>query len=198
MDTVETITLQGGSFEPAFYYTYEGNDIEYLCYTNNYFELCTVQRAFLSPHIEKEILNEISSDVDFCFDSLETSYTNKNYAVNLDRGDTLVEILPKRIVVSFDSELTLTKDTTESYDSFNIILDNNLYQLTSIASSIINWETTYGGADPSTYMNYYRDLKVEEHEQIDGTTIYILTERDTENKLQFASRSLVFAPGYVV
>ena len=197
-DTVEIITLQGGSFAPVFYYTYEGNDIEYLCYTNDYYELCTVQRAFLSPHIEKEILNEINGDVDFCFDSLETSYTKKNYQVNLERGETLVEILPKRIVVSFDSELTLTKDTTDNYDSFNIILDNNLYQLTSIAGSIINWETTYGDSDPSTYMNYYRDLKVEKHKQIDGTTIYILTERDTENKLQFASRSLVFAPGYVV
>ena len=44
-------------------------------------------------------------------------------------------------------------------------------------------------------MNYYHDLKVEKNKQTDGSTIYILTERDTENKFQFASRSVAWPPG---
>ena len=195
-NNLETINLQGGIFEPVFYYTYEGNSIEYLCYTNDYHELCVVQQPMLVQKIEKELLNSISSDVDFCFDSLETNFINQNFQVNLQRGETLVEILPERVVVNFDSNLTLTKDDSQNYRDFNIILNNNLYQMTAVANSIVNWETTYGDSDPSTYMNYYRNLKVEKHKQADGTTIYVLTERDTQNKLQFASRSLVLPPGY--
>jgi hypothetical protein len=45
-------------------------------------------------------------------------------------------------------------------------------------------------------MNYYHDLKVEKKKQLDGTNIYILTDRNNENKFQFASRSVAWPPGY--
>ena len=76
------------------------------------------------------------------------------------------------------------------------MLDNNLYELASIAESIVEWEATYGDSETTTYMNYYHDLKVEKKKQTDGTTIYIVTNRDTRNKFQFASRSVAWPPGY--
>ena len=45
-------------------------------------------------------------------------------------------------------------------------------------------------------MNYYHDLNVEKKKQSDGSTIYILTDRNNENKFQFASRSVAWPPGY--
>jgi hypothetical protein len=45
---------------------------------------------------------------------------------------------------------------------------------------------------------YYHDLKVEKKKQIDETSIYILTNRDTGEKFQFASRSYAFPPGVIV
>ena len=35
--SIETLSLQGGSIEPENYFLYEGNKIEYLCYTNTYY-----------------------------------------------------------------------------------------------------------------------------------------------------------------
>jgi len=77
-----------------------------------------------------------------------------------------------------------------------VILNNNLYELVSIVNSILNWEARYGDSETTIYMNYYHDLKVEKKKQSDGSTIYILTDRNTLDKFQFASRSVAWPPGY--
>ncbi len=197
-DTMEIISLQGGSVNPEHFYLYQDNKLEYLCYTNEYYLTCTVQQPLLKSHIESEIENEIAEEVEACFEDLRESFENAGYDVELSSGNTIVELLPEKIVTTLTSKLTLTKGDTEIYDSFSIVLDSNLYELVSIATSIIDWEATYGDAETTNYMNYYHDLKVEKLNQMDGSTIYILTNRDTEEKFQFASRSVAWPPGYGV
>ncbi|MFH1240218.1 MAG: hypothetical protein V1672_03295, partial [Candidatus Diapherotrites archaeon] len=97
---------------------------------------------------------------------------------------------------TFNSSLVLTKESTEKYDLFSVVLNNNLYELVSVANSILNWETRYGDSETTNYMTYYHDLKVEKKKQSDGSTIYILTDRNNGNKFQFASRSVAWPPGY--
>ncbi len=196
-DAVEMVSLQGGSIDPENYILYDNEKVEYLCYTGEYFKLCTIQQPLLKRHIEREIENEIESKVEFCFNSLEESYKKKGYEVNLQEGPTKVELLPQRIVSTFNYDLTLTKEDTEKYDSFSVVLNNNLYELISIANSIIDWEATQGNAEPTIYMVLYSDLKVERKIPED-TKIYILTNKNIGNKFQFASRSLVFPEGYRV
>lgn len=195
-ETAETLSLKGGSINPEYYYLYNGGEVEYLCYTNEYYIPCIVQQPLLKPHIENEIKKEIKTESQACFNSLEESYRRQGYSVNLVRGDSDVELLPKRIIVTFNNQLTLTKGESERYEEFVVVLNNNLYELIGIANSIIDWESRYGDAETTVYMDYYRDLKVEKKKQSDGTTIYILTDRNTENKFQFASRSVVWPPGY--
>ena len=195
-DTVEKISLQGGSIEPEHYFTYNNVRIEYLCYTNENYKTCIVQRPLLKQHIESEIENEIREDVVNCFNSLRASYEEKNYNVQMEVGRTTLELLPKRVVASFDYLLTVSKGQTDRYNSFNVVLNNNLYELISISNSIVEWETIFGDVDPRTYMMLYPDLRVEKNLRDDGTKIYVLTDKNTENKFQFASRSLVFPPGY--
>ncbi len=197
IDTIEIVSLQGGSIVPEHYFTYNNINIEYLCYTNQNYKTCVVQRPLLKQHTESEIENEIREDVRTCFNALEESYKEKNYNVEMKQLErTSVELLPKRIVTSFYYVLTVSKAQTDRYDSFNVVLNNNLYELISIANSIIEWEATLGEADPRIYMTFYPDLKVEKNPRDDGTNIYVLTDRNTGNKFQFASRSLVFPPGH--
>jgi len=198
-ENVEKLSLQGGSLAPTHYIMYNNDKIEYICYTGEYYKTCVVQQPMLKEHIESEIKNEIEEEVDACFDSMKKSYQRMGYDVNLKKGEKDVELLPKRIVATFDYSLVLTKaEDSEKHDSFRVVLNNNLYELISIANSILEWETTYGKAESTVYMNYYHDLKVEPKLQSDGTTIYILTDRNTENKFQFASRSVAWPPGYGV
>ena len=84
-DTVETISLQGGSVNPEFYYSYyngEGEDkIEYLCYTNQNYQKCIVQEPQLIAHIEQEILDTIEPSMENCFTLMVESYEKKGYDV---------------------------------------------------------------------------------------------------------------------
>jgi hypothetical protein len=152
----------------------------------------------LAQHIQSEILNNIKDATTSCFNSMEDSYKTQGYTTDMKPGNTVVELLPDKIVTTFGYELTLTKGETAKYEDFKIVLNNNLYRMVSIANSIIGWETLYGDVDITTYMNYYHDLKVEKIKQMDGTKIYILTDRNDENVFQFASRSYVFPPGITV
>jgi len=64
---------------------------------------------------------------------------------------------------SFDYALTLTKQETERYPNFKVNLNNNLYELVMVATSILNWEARYGDSDAMTYMSYYPNTKVMFH-----------------------------------
>jgi len=196
VNSVDVLSAQGGSIKPEHYITYNNEDIEYLCYTNEYYKTCVVQQPMLQNHVEEEIKKNINSRALECFAGMKATYENKGYSFN-SRGENFeVELLPKRIVVRFNDSVTLIKEDSENYDSLEVVLNNNLYELVSIANSILNWEAQYGDSETTIYMNYYHDLKVEKKKQGDGSTIYILTDRNNENKFQFASRSVAWPPGY--
>jgi hypothetical protein len=194
-DAVEAVSLHGGDINPTFFSTFNNINIKNLCYTAQDCGLCSVQEPQLKSHIESEIQKEIAPEVDDCFDSLKESYEGRGYGVNLQKGlvPVSVELLPQRIVSTFDYDLTLTKGDTERYDSFSVVLNNNLYELISIANSILAFEATLGGTDVTMYMDLYSNLKVQEKLLSDGTKIYIITDRKREDKFQFASRSRVLS-----
>ena len=196
-EIIKKISLQGGSINPEHYYLYQDNKIEYLCYTSEYYVTCIMQQPMLKEHIENEISVGISEKAQQCLIELEKNYKSNGYQVELKNNLVEIELLPKRIVTKLNSSLVLTKAGEKTrYDSINFAVTNNLYEMVAIANSILNMEARYGNSETTIYMDYYPDLKVEKFKQTDGATIYILTDRNTENKFQFASRSLAWPPGY--
>jgi len=195
-DILDKVSIHGGSLNPEHYIMYQGETIEYLCYTGEYYKTCVMQQANLKKHIEEEVADAIQSKASDCFNQLKSNYEKQGYNVNLKKGATGVELLPKRVAVTFNTSVTLTKEGSEKYDSFSVILNNNLYELVSITNSILNWEARYGDAETTIYMDYYRDLKVEKKKQTEGSTVYILTDLNNGKKFQFASRSVAWPAGY--
>lgn len=195
---VKNISLQGGNLNPKFYVLNNDERISYLCYTENYYQTCIVQQPLLVQHIESEIKNGIQNKVKACFDELKTTFEQRGYTVSMRPGDIGVEIVPNKITSTFNYSVTLTRTQTQKYNSFNVVLNNNLYELLNIANSIIDWESKYGDAETTVYMDVYHDLKVEKVSPASefGSRIYILTNRDTGDEFQFASRSVVYPPGY--
>jgi len=200
-ETIETVSVQGGSLNPQNYIMYGTNKVEYLCYTGDYYLTCVMQKPLLKNSVESEIKKGISDKVSECIDELKRSYEKKGYDVSMSGNGFRVELFPERVVVSLDKQIMLKKG--EDIMSFggekrklDVVFRNNLYELLSIASSILNSEATYGDAETTIYMDFYHNLKVEKYKQTDGTTVYILTDRDDESKFQFASRSVAWPPGY--
>ncbi|MBW6442433.1 hypothetical protein K0A97_01460 [Patescibacteria group bacterium] len=195
-DTIRAVSLRGGSVNPERYFNYNDIPIGYLCYTNEYEQRCVEQIPLLRAHIQEEIENEIQEDVIVCFNSLKESYESRNYEVQLNSGRTVVEILPNRIITRLNYVLTLKKGQTDRYDSFTIPLSNNLYELIVISQDIIEEEILDGNSNVISLMFLNQGFEIEKNLRDDGTKIYIISEMDTENKFQFASRSLVIPPGY--
>ena len=200
-EVVLTISSQGGSLNPENYFSYKKDKIEYLCYTEEYYKTCVMQKPLVKNSVESEIKRGIKDKVNECIGNLKSNYEKKGYVVSMPGGDFSVELLPKRIVVSLNNSITLRKgEDVQNFGGekkkFSVAFNNNLYELTSIASSILNSEATYGDTETTIYMDYYHDLKVEKYKQGDGTKIYILTDRNDGNKFQFATRSVAWPPGY--
>jgi len=199
-ENAEKISLNGGSLNPELYVEYfedgERYTLEYLCYTNEYYKQCVMQQPLLNSHVEKEIKDSISAKVKKCFDNLESDYKKQGYVVDLKRNDFSVVLTPGDIEVILDYDLTLTKDSTNRYNEFVVSVESNLYRLVNMAGDITNWEAEYGDADVSGYMTIYYWLKAEKIKQTEGTKIYILTDKESEEKFMFASRSVVLPPGY--
>jgi len=195
-ESIEIISEQGGSIEPELTYNYLGQEVEYLCYTDKYYLPCVMQIAHLRKHIQNEILAYISDDITSCMADLKESYESRGYGVSLRQGDVEVELVPDNVLINFNHTLTLNKDSQEIYDGMQIAVKTKVYDLVAIAMNILNWEARYGDSETTTYMNYYRDLKVEKKKESDGTTVYILTNRDSKDKFQFASRSVAWPAGY--
>jgi hypothetical protein len=194
----KTLSLQGGSLNPTKYSFYNGSKVQYVCYTEEYFRSCTIQKPLIDLDIKRTIESSIKNKVEACFQSLKNSYEKKGYNVVIEKPgkDVNVEILPNRIETTLNYSLILKKADTKRYDEFKIIENNNLYELLLIAINIIDWESQYGDAPINNYMMLYPDLKVEKIYKNSGDKIYIISQRESENKLQIAVKSQIWPTGY--
>jgi hypothetical protein len=193
---ITNISAHGGSLEPENAILYKDNRVEYLCYTNEYYKTCSNQQPLLRQHVEEEISAYLKPKVQECVNQLASDYEKKGYDVSAKKADVSVSLVPGSVKITANAPVTLIKGATESYDNFIVVQKSEVYNLVMIASSILNWEARYGDSNPETYMLYYPDIRVEKYKQEDGSKIYILTNKETQEKFIFATRSLSWPAGY--
>jgi hypothetical protein len=190
-EAIQTISLQGGSVNPTNFILYNGSKLDYLCYTNEDFaKLCVVQRPLLQRHIKSEIKSSLESKINACFESLKKSYEIKGYNVLWEKGNRTIELLSKKTLLRMNDKVVLTKENSQVYNEFVVMTNNNLYELTAIADSIVAWESEMGDAETTIYMTYYPNIKVEKVASPEGK-IYVITNRDSKERFQFAVRGFV-------
>src|SRR3989344_2144718 len=194
-EALELIGERGGSMNPALGYAYEGEKIEYLCYTNQYYKTCTMQQPLLKQHMEREILDYIKPETLSCIENVKNDLRKQGWQVSGD-SDLNIEILQDNIKISISGINLRKEDTGESYKKFEFYYKSRIYDLIMITSSILNWEARYGDSETTTYMAYYPNIKVEKYKQEDGSKVYKLTERESQEKFVFATRSLSWPGGY--
>lgn len=197
-ETMKILMKQGGSLKPDNIILYQDNKIEYLCYTNEYYKTCKIQQAMLKQHFEEELNSALTLRAEQCVKELAEDYQKRGYEVTMKKPSINVSIIPASVKLDINAALTLKKETTERYDKLTVTKSSQIYDLLMISESILNWEARYGDSVPESYMLYYPDLKVEKLKQSDGSKIYILTHKITNEKFMFASRSLSWPAGYGV
>ena len=199
-DLSETISLlsdQGGYLEPEGFILYNDNKVKYLCYTAQYYFLCSIQQPLIKENFQSQLDSFVRPRANACARSLVQEYERRGFDVSAGDIDTNISIDPSVINIKVIAPMTVSKgDSVQSFREFDVDRNSELYELLYIATSIVDFEATLGDSETTLYMQYYPDLKIEKNKLSDGTKIYRLSNVVTEESFTFASRSLVFPPGY--
>jgi len=185
---------KAGFIGADFTYAYLGEDLTYLCYTNNYYETCVVQVPFLKNVFDKNLEMLIRDEVDACYDASLDDLRNQGYEVVAGGVDYNIEIEPSLVRLEIEAP---TSVGTSHFARFNVRVNSPIYDMVMIATSILQFETKYGDADVSAMMLYYPDYYIKKVKRGEGTTVYVLEHKVFGDQFKFASRSLVFPAGYV-
>jgi hypothetical protein len=136
-------------------------------------------------------------------DQIETCYTNslselrrKGYDVPDQVPKFTVELQPEKIITAFEGGITITRDSSQTLGELKVETPSTIYGVLMIATSILQQEVQYGDSDTTYIMQLYPDYLIDKLKQGDETTIYIIEDKTSKIKYQFASRSLAWPPGY--
>jgi hypothetical protein len=195
---LDILMLQGGVIESENYFMYEGKKIDYVCYSENEYENCIMQKPILTNTIRDELEKYSTPKIKSCLNSVKSSLESRGYSVVMRDPEIVIDLVPDNVLVDMNLGLRIEKTGVESFDHIRTGIKSKIYNFALITSSISQWETRYGDSETLNYMLYYPSLKVEKKKQGDGTTVYILTDRDTDEKFYFASRSIAIPAGFIV
>jgi hypothetical protein len=195
---LDILMLQGGVIESENYFMYEGKKIDYVCYSENEYENCIMQKPILTNTIRDELVKYSTPKIKSCLNSVKSSLESKGYSVVMRDPEIVIDLVPDNVLVDMNLGLRIEKAGVESFDHIRTGIKSKIYNFALITSSISQWETRYGDSETLNYMLYYPSLKVEKKKQSEGTTIYILTDRDSNEKFYFASRSIAIPAGLIV
>ncbi len=195
---LDILMLQGGVIESENYFMYEGKKIDYVCYSENEYENCIMQKPILTNTIRDELEEYSTPKIKSCLNSVKSSLESRGYSVVMRDPEIVIDLVPDNVLIDMNLGLRIEKTGVESFDHIRTGIKSKIYNFALITSSISQWETRYGDSETLNYMLYYPSLKVEKKKQGDGTTVYILTDRDTDEKFYFASRSIAVPAGLIV
>jgi len=195
---IEKVSLQGGVINPKNYYLYQGNKIEYVCYTEESYKRCVMQKPFLKDTIEDELEDYLQPSVKDCLIDIKASVKKSGKILSYKTPDISVELFPDIIEVNINLDLDIGKNgKKEIYKNIRTDFNSKLYDFAMIAGEIANTEAKYGDADITGFMFKNKNLKVEKFKQGDETKVYILTDRKSNNQFYFAIKSIPIPPGWI-
>lgn len=194
---IEILEVQGGMINPENYYLYKGNKIEYLCYTEEYYKKCVMQKPLIKNEIKNELKEFSENRVNDCVESIRKKYEKRGYEISMKRPEVSIELAPNNVVMDINLNMEIRKDKTEFYNNVKTSVNSKLYSFSDVAGKILNSEVQYGDFEILKQMLLYPTMKVEKKIQGDGTKIYTLTDRGTEEKFMFATRSIAFPAGFI-
>lgn len=196
-DLLPVLQKQGGYSNPGLYMKYNGERVQYLCYTDEYYKPCVVQQPILVGHVQGEIKNRVEPAATACMQQLKQIYEKKGYEVSASGRELNVSVAPGMISLDFASNLIVTKDGTQRFNSFKAGKNTKLYELLMTATSIVQFESTLGDSETLLYVKYYPDLIINKMKRDEGT-VYRLKNVVSQDEFSFATKSLVWPQGYGV
>lgn len=193
---IENLVLTAGVINPQFNYMYQDENITFVCYTDEYYKPCVVQVPFLQSNFEQSLNRKTSEKIKQCYRDATAELRAEGYEVISGQIQSNVIIQPKSILVRVSSPITVSSQgSSQSFEKYDVEMPSDLFDLLSIADSVLQFESTYGDSNTLSYMAYYPDFIVDKIRRDDGIKIYVIDNKK-DLKFKFATRSYVWPPGY--
>lgn len=201
-NTIRTLYRQGGSISNPLNksFKFEGEtlpaDISYLCYNPSDYQACMPQEAKLIEHLEEEIHDEISEEMNNCFEDLKSSLEKGGYDVEAEYRGFEVDLIKRNVIIPIDAKLSITKSgETTKHESFKIIFPSRMYELALMVQEIVNSEATTG--EFSHYSIFlYPDFNINKYRASDSSVMYSIQYKDDADRFKFAVRGGVMSSGF--
>lgn len=174
-------------------FTYLNKEVPYFCYTGTSLELCSVQTPSPKTIFEEALRERVLPEIENCYDTSILSLKLQGYEVEKGEIETGLIINSNSIKVDIKAPTNVEGAT---FEEFSYSFGSNIYDMLILATEIINTEISVGEVDVLDYVYTYPNLVVQRLVQDDGSAVYIIEDKDSEIKYQFAVRNLYFPPGY--
>lgn len=194
---IDLLAKQGGTQNPSSAINYLDNKVSYLCYSSGYYKPCIVQQPLLITNFASEVSGILAPKAERCMKNLITEYERRGYSVSSSTIKSSISLAPGNVRIEYSAPMTVTiEQTTKTFDKFDVGVESSIYDLLAVATSLLDFEATYGDSETTLYMRSYPNLKIDKIRLEDGVKVYKLTDVVTNDMFQFATRSLVWPPGY--
>jgi hypothetical protein len=198
-DSLQKIIYNGGQINPTQTLQFNGENYTYLCYQSEYYLSCYNLHPMLEQQIEKEIFSDTSIAIQNCFDTVREDFESQGYEVGVesDGGDTIynVDILPGQVNINLTKKFFISKNNLpQHFEKFDTKIPSTSYELIEITRRIVNEESIQCKFDHIEYMLMNPNYEIKKTNYY-PSTIYEITNQNTQDKLRFAIQTCVSPPG---
>jgi len=125
-DKISKLGEQAGFINPGFYYTYKDKEIGYLCYTNQYYTPCVMQKPFLKQHFESQLKESVQNEIYDCYDDSLAELEKRGYTVTGSEKNLNISIELNQIIVELDAPVSITRESSSRFTKFTSRLNSPL------------------------------------------------------------------------
>ncbi|MBU1245706.1 MAG: hypothetical protein ABIJ20_01340 [Nanoarchaeota archaeon] len=137
-EVISALGKQGGSLNPGLSKYWYGDDISYLCYTEQYGP-CYNMVPFLTSHMEDEITDYVSENLINCVNF--SSWEARGYEVSAGSYRVETTIGDENVIILVDYPITISRgDSVLEENRFSKNFDVPLGKLARVADMIVNKE----------------------------------------------------------
>lgn len=187
-EAIDLVLKQGGMINPIVYYTYQGNKINYLCYTGD-FSSCENKHPFVDKLIENEIKKYLLDKVPGCIDL--SNLRSAGYDVQGGTFNLNVNLLDYSAIADVYYPITISKGNTQITESrFVKEFEVPLGKFSEVAQEIVDEEILFGRSFNQIYEENNDGVTVILF-SVGSTKIYNVKIRNYDKGFSFAVRGWV-------
>ena len=196
-EAVDILNAHGGDILVKGGAMYLGENISYLCYNENYYQPCVMQRPMLVEHVETEINNYIKNKMENCFNSLKTELEDRGHEIIMGKMEVSVELRSGQIEINIDRNFKISRgDIVLEFKKFTTKLQSPLYEMLKVALEIANQEAEFCNFDILGYMIFYPEFNLDKYRPGDSDIIYSIKDVKSKQELKIAIRSCALPAGF--